>query len=137
MGTTMPAASAPRYSARPGRVAIRAAAQLGLTPGSAQQALQHLPERLSVLIRCALAEGKPEVAERLFKPIEAAFADTPRVALAEAVRKHHEADTAEELLQHRFMVDPSPANRRAWIAQLDVCAAMDRQLRLALLAADA
>lgn len=135
MATTLRPDTARRYSGKGSTVAARAAADLGLTAASAQQVLKHLPARLATLITHALAMGRTEAAERMFAPVEAAYAMTPRVSLAAAVAAHHEADTLEELAQHAWLVEPSEANRRKWVSALDREMAATRQLRRALVEA--
>lgn len=90
-------------------------------------------DEAALIIRRALQFGAPHIAEKIFAPIEAAFAGIEAVVLTPHLQRDvQEADMAEDIAEARFNADPTPATKAAFMAALRVQMATTRRLLVAL-----
>lgn len=114
------------------------ARDLGLRPSTVEARVHstshvRLQDEAALVIRRALEFGAPHIAEKIFAPIEAAFAGVAVAPLTPDLQRDvQEADLAEDIAEARYNADHSDAHRAAWIAAVRVQLATTRRLLVAL-----
>ncbi len=140
--------ASPRYGPAPrarqhgqhGAVTEAIARQLGLSPATVRDYISghhQLGPLVAAIVAGLKAHGESERAERLLGPIRAAMRGIVHPQLTTGLLlQERTADGDEDVSIVRFCREPSGANRRALIHDLDVEITLKTELRAALAAED-
>lgn len=111
---------------------------MGLRPATVEARVHstshpRVQDEAALIIRRARQFGAHHIAEKIFAPIEAAFAGIEAVLWSPDLQRDvQEADLAEDIAEARYNADPSPANKAAFIAAVRVQLSTTRRLLVAL-----
>lgn len=118
------------------RWAAAAALDLGVRPPTVEARVhgaKTAQAECAAVIRRAREFGAHAIAEKVFAPVEAAYAGVePAPLTPELILLAQEADMAEDVTESAFLADRTPEHRRAWIVALRAQRATALRLLLAL-----
>lgn len=137
MGGTVQTPERRRHYRRPSRLAVDAARELGVRPGTVEQAIHgHDPVhlRFAAIVRAAVRLNDRNILAKLMRPVEEALGNLPAVEYsADLVLAYVRADAREDLARDAALVDGmTDAEAEAWDQRLGDVLARAGELRRAL-----
>ncbi|MCC7132454.1 MAG: hypothetical protein IT352_07415 [Gemmatimonadales bacterium] len=104
----------------------------GMTEGSAHQWMMTVESNALTLMHACRSAGQEDRGQRFLADLRAALSPRAPKLTPELIRAAQEADAAEEELETRYLLDPTPATARAWRIGIETAAARADDLARAL-----